>query len=322
MDINITETLKKPNKNLESSELVLFFKGKDVNTTLVNTLRRLAIERIASYAFTKETIKIDKNNSIFNNDYMRLRLSLFMPPNINNDVVCLSDKYWHKVDYADPDREKHEHDTHKVELSINVTNHGNDVLNVTTNHAKYLLNNVEQEWCNPKYPDLVLKLRPNESFICKATAVLGLGLRHNMWSACRNAFYEEKDDGIEFTVRSKDQMEEYVILIKACEYMKEKLTQIKNIPNGSDNIDKEIIIIKLDNENHTIGYIINDYLQEHKDIIYSGCQKPDLLENKIEIKYSTSNKNPITPFIENINHIIKIFDHIQKKLVALKNKTK
>ena len=78
-DLKIVQIHKQEFKNLQNSQLVLEISGDNSNYTLVNTLRRLALDYIPTYAFPKETILIEKNNSIFDNDYMSLRLSQMTP---------------------------------------------------------------------------------------------------------------------------------------------------------------------------------------------------------------------------------------------------
>jgi hypothetical protein len=50
--------------------------GKSVNPVLVNTLRRLSYDYVPIYAFPGESIQIEKNTSIFNNDYFLLIIVL------------------------------------------------------------------------------------------------------------------------------------------------------------------------------------------------------------------------------------------------------
>ena len=50
-------------------------KGKDINYITINTLRRVILTLVPTFAFDPENIIIEKNTSVYNNDYMRLRLS-------------------------------------------------------------------------------------------------------------------------------------------------------------------------------------------------------------------------------------------------------
>lgn len=87
--INIKELSRKKRINLQSSQLILEIEGSSVCSSLVNTLRRLPCEYVPTYAFPCETIYIDKNTSIYNNDMMKIRLSQFTVPDITNDAEYL-----------------------------------------------------------------------------------------------------------------------------------------------------------------------------------------------------------------------------------------
>ena len=55
------------------------------------------------------------NTSIFNNDYMRLRLAQLPILNTECDVIDLEPKFWQTIDYSDPKRERHEKEKNIVE---------------------------------------------------------------------------------------------------------------------------------------------------------------------------------------------------------------
>nr|QBK88392.1 MAG: DNA directed RNA polymerase subunit L [Mimivirus LCMiAC01] len=314
-DIKIIELRKQKERGLEASELILEFSGKDVNDIVINTLRRLSYDYIPSYSFCTDTINIEQNNSIFNNDYMRLRISQMQIPNINHNMTYLPSKYWKNVKYYSKNRPIFPKDKLKYEIQLRITNTTSDVLNVTTNHIAFYKNDKQIYPIDKKYPHLILQLRPKEQFICNAHAVLGLGKNDNIWSAINKCYFDKTGQNkYKFHILSSGQLDEYDILHKACVILKEKLIEIKNIisskyPTSSNG---KIIIINLDNEDHTTGAIINDILQNRKDIQYSGLAKEDLLKDEITIKYITSNKNPIKPFFEALDHAANMFTYVDK----------
>ena len=59
-------------KEMNNSRLELNLKGKNLNYVVLNTLRRTIFSDVPIYAFDK--ITINKNTSIFNNNYMKLRI--------------------------------------------------------------------------------------------------------------------------------------------------------------------------------------------------------------------------------------------------------
>ena len=136
IDILIEELQKRELKGLQDSRLILVFTGKTVTPELINSIRRLCIDYIPTYAFNKYGITIEKNTSIFNNDYMKLRLSQITMPNIINNIYYLDNDYWFQIDYSNPNRPKHPNDNKIIEMYIQAHNTTSDVLDVTTNHSK------------------------------------------------------------------------------------------------------------------------------------------------------------------------------------------
>ena len=55
-----------------NTRLELSIKGDDINYVILNTLRRTIMTNIPIYAFTEFNFK--KNKSIFNGNYLKLRL--------------------------------------------------------------------------------------------------------------------------------------------------------------------------------------------------------------------------------------------------------
>lgn len=342
-DITIKEVNKLPFAGLKNSELVLQFSGKSVNTSILNTLRRLSYNNVPTYAFTKETIIIDKNTSkAFNNDYMKHRISQITIMNISNIVSYIDDEYWVHVNYADNTRVKHSGDTYSIDMYINAKNTTNEIINITTHDAsvKLFINDKEANNFMIIDPCLIIQLTPGQEFICKASAVLGVGMRNNIWCGAGNTYYDDGDDNnnnseeedddmvvddnkkvYTFTMESQGQMDEYEILYKCCDIIRQKLKLIeRHIDSNIEvDLDKKMITVNIDNETHTMS-IINTYLQNRKDVTYSGFKRPDLLENKVQIKYVTNNKNVVEPFVETLHYVDSLFLYIQKQIVKLGKK--
>lgn len=323
INIKIAQVHKQEFKNLQSSQLILSLVGDTVNSTLVNTLRRLALDYIPTYAFSADTIYIEKNSSIFNNDYMRLRLSQMTIPNIMNKIYFLEDKYWKNVDFKNPEREKHPDDKKILEIYINAHNtDGNDVMNVTTEHIKIYEDGIElTDRFDAKYPCLIVQLRPGEMFNCRCVGVLSIGMNNNIWAGGHSFFKEISDHEFNLTIESQGQMDEYEILHKACRILKEKINITKKLIK--DKYDSPIVanttIIKLEleNEDHTLGGVINEYLQNNKNVLFSGLSKPNLLIDSMIIEFQTVKNNPLQFLNETLDYIVKIFDEIELQIVDL-----
>lgn len=323
IDIKISQIHKQEVKNLQSSQLILDISGKTVNSTLVNTLRRLCYDYVPMYSFHPDLISIEKNSSIFNNDYMKLRISQIVIPNITVPTYFLEDKYWKDIDLRDPEHPKDPTDKKLLEFYINITNNTTDRLDVTTNHMKiYEDGNELKDKFDSENPCLIIQLRPTETFSCRCVSSLSIGKVSSIWSPAGNVFYSHLNDNkFKLTIESKNQFDEYEILHKACRSLKEKCKITKTlIKNKYDlPIYKNINALKvvLDNEDYTLGGIINEYLQESKKVIFSGLSQPNLIIDSMVIEYTTVNNDPIKVFIEILDFIMAIFDEIELQIETI-----
>lgn len=326
IDVFVEELQKIEFKDLQDSRLMLNFSGKTVSPELVNTIRRLCIDWVPSYAFNKYDITIENNTSIFNNDYMRLRLSQIIIPDINNDIYYLDTDYWYQVDYSNPNRDKHPDDKKVLELYIQATNTTLDVLNVTSKHSRLYENGDEIYRFDENYPHQILLLRPGEMFSCRMIASLGIGKNNDIWSPSHAYHdYDDSDDtNIKLTLESRGQMDEYEILYKACLIIKIKLNKIKdsiiNTYEKSTYESNNRLKLVLENEDHTTANLLNTYLQLNNNIIFSGCAKPNLLVDTMVIKLETNGTNPIDEIVNTIEYINEIFDTIKMQILELGQK--
>ncbi|AYV78778.1 MAG: DNA directed RNA polymerase subunit L [Edafosvirus sp.] len=327
IDLTITQLEKKEFKDLISSKLVIQLTGKDANVVMANTLRRTSFDDIATYAFCNESINIEYNDTIFNSDYMRLRLSQIPIFNIENDVYFLPLKYWKKINYADPKREKHP-DEKVIQMYISSHNDTTEIMNVTTNHIKFYQDTMEiPNKYDSKYPILLVQLRPNETFKCQMKAVLGVGERNNIWAASSTAFYDELETNkINFTIESQGQMDEYEILVKACKIIQLKLETLKSdiqkkLTEGQIKPSQDIEI-DFDGEDHTMGSLITYSLQDHPNITYAGVSKPDHLIKQIKIKMISTDDttSALDPFFEVLDHLKQIYGILENKIYQLGKK--
>jgi len=315
-DIKVTKLKQTEMDGYKYSKLELRFAGKDINESIINAIRRTSYMDIPTYAYCDQSINIEYNDTIFNNDYMRLRISQLPILNIDNDIVFLPSKYWHEVNYSDIKRDKHPHDKLSIELYINAHNDKTSNINITTDNIRlYIDGNEVKNMYKKIHPILLIQLRPNQTFKMNARGVLGIGERNNIWSAASNAYYEYNNPhDIKFTIESQGQMTEMVILQKAVQIIKKRLDDIaQKIKETHKNIKQNIVEIVFTGEDHTIGNIINDGLQEHPDVISSGLAKPDLLIKEIKLKFMTD-KDPIKCITDVIQNKVALFDEIEKQL--------
>lgn len=326
-EITIKELNKKDSSGFQQSQLVLQFSGKKATVPIINCLRRASMDYVPIYGFVPESIHIEKSDSVFNNDYMRLRISQMIIPNLPVDITYLPDYYWYSINYSDPERKKHPKDNTIYEFYINALNTTPEILNVTTNDLKLYKDGEEIQKFDPKYPQLIIQLRPKEVFHCHATAVLGVGKFNSIFSAVGIAYYEYKEDKpheFKFTVESTGQMDEYEILFKSCYAMIGRYMAIKEKLQKEYNSDtvktSKEMHLRLHGEDHTVGAPLNDFLQDHRDVVCSGLSKPYLLMDEIVIKFTTVKPNPLVPLYECIDQCIQVMTSIAQQIQKLGGK--
>lgn len=292
------------------SKLVLEFSGKNSSTILVNTIRRVVMDNIETYAWDVKDIKITSNTSIYNNDMMKYRLSQLPIFNLKN-----------KKDL-------------NINMAINVHNTSETIMNVTTDtEGVRFYENDEEIKHKYKSPILLIQLKPKQQFNCSMTASLSTGEKNNIWCGASNAFYDDHTTNeitgefiknptnkITLTIESQGQFTEYELVDLACSYIINKLnTILDNMKTqyNKDNQEGDVQIFKLENEDFTMGNLVNDYLQNHKNIKMSGLSKPDGVVRTVIIQ-CTNDKNLLVSIGEAINLCIDMYKYIQTAVNKLK----
>ena len=133
LDINISLYNYDPHSDIKRGRLQLICDGTDCNRQFLNSLGRIAVKRVPSYAYAKKLINIARINPetgyhgsiAFNNDMMRLRLSNTPVMNIDPEISFLHEKYWQNIDYLDEKREIHPKEK-SIEVLIDVKNTHDD----------------------------------------------------------------------------------------------------------------------------------------------------------------------------------------------------
>jgi len=61
-----------------------------------------------------------------------------------------------------------------------------------------------------------------------------------------------------------------------------------------------LVMLDLKNEDSTLGYLLQEYLLEHKNITFASYNVPHPLEKHVIIKYDYINHDPLQEVLENI----------------------
>ena len=355
LDANIIIKKKQESINGFNNNYVLFkINGKDINYIVMNTIRRTILTLVPSYAFDPENIIIDKNTSVYNNDYMRLRLSnmpLINPSYkkmiITNDSSILENVFKLEEEAntgnfenrstltREEEEEKKENQSkllNNFQIHISAKNELNNIISVTTNNSnvKFMIENKEIKSIFPN-PILILKLKPaeprlhikGEVFQASCYASLNIPLKNAIYLTCNICSYDEIDaNTFEMKLSSMRQISEETIMNHACKIIIMKLEKIKEKiinainNNGNDKVLTEAELI-IRNENHTMGNLITRVIQENSNIEFCGYKIDHLYVNELTLRYKTNGKSIIDILEDSINYLISIYKELIKQIEKL-----
>jgi DNA-directed RNA polymerase subunit L len=309
-DINLKVLKYEPKKDFISSSICVELTGKDINYKMVNAIARVASNGVPSYAFYPQLIQIEENTcAAFDNQYLQLRLSNLPIYDLPLDLAYLNDKFWKSYPYNDPHRDRHPKEK-EVKAYINYHNNSNEIKYVTTNDMKLYVDGEIHNTYNKEYPILLVKLRPNDTFKCNMTACIGIGEAHTIFKASVNSFATYSDTNYEINLQSNGQETEYVTLVKSCKHIVKRLedvkSQLETKVNNRELKNEKTLLLTIDNEDHTIGEIINYELQNNENL-FSAISKPNHLIKSVLFKIESLKPESI------LNDIFKILDILIEK---------
>jgi DNA-directed RNA polymerase subunit L len=314
-----------------STRLAILISGKNINYIIVNTIRRTIFTEVPIYAFTDFNIK--KNESVFNNNYMKLRLTNFPVWGINNNINFYNsinhtkklepieeidvNEYEEEEVYSETDNKVNTSSLDQLTMYLDYTSKSSEIITVTTDNAKFYYKGKYID--NPyKVAIPLIKLHPSESINFSAITTIGIEKESAIFSPVSVCFYKQKNENeFEFILESKGQINEKriidVALLNIIERLKKTLSKINEI-QFEDAVSGEII---LENEDNTFGNLLATGLQMHKDIKFAGYNLPHLLENRVKLHYE------LFDIKKNIKNIFKdIVDHYSELFEGILNKNK
>jgi DNA-directed RNA polymerase subunit L len=355
LDANIVIKKKQKSINGFNNNYVLFtINGQDINYITLNTLRRVILTLVPTYAFDPENIIIEKNTSVYNNDYMRLRLSSMPLINpsydpskmiIKNDSSILDkvlelEEDANTINYENKNSLTKEEETKKKEkfkqildnlqINIDAKNDTSDIISITTDTSvKFTIDNKQIKSIYPN-PILILKLKPEQSRLhikgeeFKATCIssLNIPLKNANYLSCLCSYDEVNPNKFELKICSFRQISEEAIVNHACKIIIMKLEKIKEkIINTIEKHNNKQAFIEakliIENENHTMGNLITRVIQDHPDIEFCGYNVDHLYVNELTLRYKTNGKNIIDILDTSINYLINLYKHLIKQIEKL-----
>ena len=318
-----------------NTRLEIKIKGSDINYIILNTIRRSILSYIPNYAFTEFNFK--KNNTIFNNNYLKLRLSnipvwgiennleIFTPKKkiiddvINEEALNEEDNINDDIDLNPETNNKLNSSTLKqLTMFVDYKSNDNDIITVTTDHAKFYYE--EKKIDSPyKIPIPLVKLQPKQTITFSVITTVGIEEQHSMYSVVSGCFYNEiNDNDYNLIIESRGGLNEKRIIHVGLINIIDKLKNvIKNIPDKIDDKKQKGEII-LNNEDSTLGNLLSYGLQQHKDIKFAGFNIPHPLEQKVKIHYELNSNKIIDVLTDVIDYFVNLFENIYTKNSKIK----
>jgi DNA-directed RNA polymerase subunit L len=309
-------------KTKGSSRLEFDITGKEVNYVIINTLRRMVLSDIPIYAYSE--FIFNKNNSIFHNNFIKNQIKnlpvwgidnkiefyekLKVSNNeVNNEIEDLEDNVELSVD-----KKINSTSLEQLTMYVDYNNKSNDIITITTEHAKFYF--AQKQISNP-YPTPIqlVKLQPTQNITFTAVTSIGIEKENAIYSPVSICVYEEKKENeFKFIIESKGQITEKVILHRAIINLNKNIESILN--QFIENLDNNELSgqIEIKNEDHTIGNLITHGLQNHKNVTFASYYLPHPLEKRVIIEYKLKSGKFKDILKEVINEYIELYNKLDK----------
>lgn len=270
-------------KNVSVKNGDLTFTLLDGSFAVANAIRRTLLSEIKTYAFGD--FKIIKNNSPFTDEYITQRITMIP---VNQKDIDPNEKF-----------------------ILNVKGVPNDIIEFWSDQIKW---NSKVSYIKSK--DMIIKLKGNETFQEEVHIEFGLeagvGRVHAKWSPVIIATYIHSDvNKFDFIIENRGFYKTENLINLALQNIIDKLEFISKSVNNPETLKLRINLLEpefheiiINDENHTIGNLLAEFLQPK--VTYIGFIKPHPLEEIIVLKIRSG--EPIVKLLtETIGEIVSIF---------------
>ena len=325
----------KHDNELGNSRLDFKLSGPNINYIIANTIRRTIFTDIPIYAFNEFTF--EKNSSIFNNTYLKLRLRHLPIWGIENTIEFID----YNIKSTDPllddiPEEDNNDNIDNIELGIEKTlnisnlkqftmyvkakNNTTNIMTVSTKDAKFYYD--EKQIDSPYKTHIpIVKLQPGQEISFSAITKIGCEHEDAMFGAvCITGYKQITENEFDFYIESRGQIDEKRIMYIAMVNIERKIRNFlklleeenKNKIKTEEDTLQGLIIVN--NEDHTLGNLISRGLQLHPNISFAGYNLPHPLSKKVHFHYKLEKAGNIREIIkEVVEYYSKIFSYIKKQ---------
>lgn len=308
---------------LTNSRLEFNIAGKDIDNVIVNTLRRVCITDIPVYAFTN--INITENTSIFNNNYLKLRLNNLPVLGIkskkhiftntkNKDIFIEEESNLVNMDDINLTINKDDVNIStldKLTMYLNYENNTDEIVSVGTNNCKFYL---KEKQIDSPYPINIqlIKLHPKQKISFSAITELGIEKSSSIFSSVSIfTFIEKSSDNYNIILESRGQLDEKEILDMCNSNIQNQLDNIGKLIPDDDSLEGKLILKKID---HTLGNILSSGLKRHNKVIFSGYSMPHPLDDKIVIHFKLKEGRIKSIIDDTLKYYKQIFNNVNEKI--------
>ena len=302
------------NKEIMNSRLEFDITG--INHNILNTFRRVMLTNIPIFSFNN--ITISENTSVFNNNYMKLRISNMPVFGIHSDEPIFTKIIPVKVKEVEIEQDITDDSLDAVNSSslkqltmyIDYVNNTTNIVTVGTDDCKFYF--AEKQIPSPYAINIpIIKLQSKQKIKLSAITQLGIEETSSIFSPVSIFAYKKLEEN-KYTVmiESRGQLNEKVLLDYTHTNIQLILDNfIKLIPDRDDIMGK----ILINDADHTLGNIIAEGLQNHKKVKFGGSNSPHLLDKKIMVHYELYEKGNIKDImVEIIDEYKLLFESIHK----------
>lgn len=315
--------------------------GPNIDSSVVNALRRTILMSIPIYGFHRSNIhiEVEKSKNMYNNDliYNQIEtLPIYDIPNnfdlenpdlyMSTDVLknlfgtFVPEKYTEEnapLDAKELDADK---ELFKIEMTINFKNNTDTDRFVSTHDAVIKVNGKVSKSYQIRKPICILVLKPGEEISLSAEANLGIAKMNASYEATTNAIHEEiSSTKYVLWYETLEQLDKNAIFNKACLILIKKLENLNKYIKSKYETNQEypeIIEIELYGEDHTLGNLLATVLQKCDFVEKAGYVMKHPFIDQIVITYKLFKKadiRPIKVLTDCIEYLIKLFKQIFKQ---------
>ena len=309
-------------KEITNSRLELNIKGQNINHVIVNTLKRVGTSKVPIYTY--ENIDITENSSIYNNNYLKLRLKNLPVLGIKTEKPIFIKKLKTKqtteedigfINIDDINMNVNENinisSLDKLTMYLEHENKTDQIVSIGTDNCKFYLK--EKEIKSPYNTDIqLIKLQPKQKIKFSAITELGIEDISSIYSPVSIFTYRENtDNDYDMFIESRGQLNELEILDIVKKNIINDLDNIEKLLPDDDILEGEIVLKDIE---HTLGNLLSSGLQSHQSVAFAGYNMPHPLDNKVVLHFKLIKGNIKSVIIEVIEYYKKLFENLNTNI--------